>query len=103
MVNRPIRIIVACGASIAQSTMLQMMISGFLDKKKIHYNINKCTFAELQMKVKTFNPDFVYTAGTPPFKMPDNLPAFNGLNIITGVGRDKMLDELYDMIQKLEE
>lgn len=102
MVNRPIRIIVACGASIAQSTMLQMMISGFLDRKKIPYNINKCTFAELQSKVKSFNPDFVYTAGNPPFKMPEGLPAFNGLNIITGVGRDKMLDELYSMIEGLE-
>ena len=27
----------------------------------------------------------------------------NGMSIFTGVGRDKTLDELYDMIQKLED
>lgn len=103
MINRPVRIVVACGASIAQSTMLQMMISGYLDKKKVRYDINKCTFAELQSKVRSFNPDFVYTAGFPPFELPKEVRAFNGLNIITGVGRDKMLDELLGMIGELKE
>ena len=28
---------------------------------------------------------------------------YDGMSIFTGVGRDKTLDELYDMIQKLED
>mgnify|MGYP005884025995 CR=1 FL=1 len=35
MVNRKVKIVVACGAAIAQSSMLQMMISSYLDKKKV--------------------------------------------------------------------
>ena len=32
MVNRKVKIVVACGAAIAQSSMLQMMISSYLDE-----------------------------------------------------------------------
>ena len=53
-------------------------------------------------KVKTWNPDFVYTVGKPPFQMREGLH-HNGMNIFTGVGRDKALDELYQMIQDLSE
>lgn len=52
MVNRKVRILVACGAAIAQSSMLQMMISSYLDKKKVSYDIQKCTFYELQNKIR---------------------------------------------------
>ena len=94
MVNRKIKIVVACGAAIAQSSMLQMMISSYLDKKKVNY--------ELQNKVNSWNPDFVYTVGQPPFQMREGLH-HDGMSIFTGVGRDKTLDDLYDMIQKLED
>ena len=99
MVNRKIKIVVACGAAIAQSSMLQMMISSYLDKKKVNYEIQKCTFYELQNKVNSWNPDFVYTVGQPPFQMREGLH-HDGMSIFTGVGRDKTL---YDMIQKLEQ
>ena len=82
--------------------MLQMMISSYLDKKKVNYEIQKCTFYELQNKVKSWDPDFVYTVGQPPFQMREGLH-HDGMSIFTGVGRDKTLDELYDMIQKLED
>lgn len=101
MVNRKIKVLVACGAGIAQSSMLQMMLNNYLDKKKIPYESQKCTFYELQNKVKSWNPDFVYTVGQPPFQMPAGLH-HDGMNIFTGVGRDQALEELYQMIQKLE-
>ena len=102
MVNRKIKILVACGAGIAQSSMLQMMINNYLTKKKVSYDSQKCTFYELQNKVKTWNPDFVYTVGKPPFQMREGLH-HNGMIIFTGVGRDNALDELYQMIQDLSE
>lgn len=101
MVTRKVKIVVACGAAIAQSSMLQMMISGYLDKKKIPYEIQKCTFYELQTKIKSWNPDFVYTVGQPPFQMREGLH-HDGLSIFTGVGRDQTLDKLYEMIQNLK-
>ena len=101
MINRKVRILVACGAAIAQSSMLQMMISGFLDKKKVAYEVQKCTFYELQNKITSWKPDFVYTVGKPPFQMPEGLH-HDGMSIFTGVGRDQTLDDLYSMIQKLE-
>ena len=79
-----------------------MMISSYLDKKKVNYEIQKCTFYELQNKVNSWNPDFVYTVGQPPFQMREGLH-HDGMSIFTGVGRDKTLDDLYDMIQKLED
>lgn len=102
MVNRKVRILVACGAGIAQSSMIQMMITNYLTKKKVPYESTKCTFYELQNKVKTWNPDFVYTVGKPPFQMPEGLH-HDAMNIFTGVGRDQKLQELYDMIMALEE
>lgn len=101
MVNRKIKVLVACGAGIAQSSMLQMMIDNYLNKKKVPYQSEKCTFNQLQNKIKTYEPDFVYTVGKPPFQMPEGLH-HDGMNIFTGVGRDKALEELYQMIQNLE-
>lgn len=103
MVNRKIRIIVACGASIAQSTMLQMQISEAFSKKKIPLEILKCTFAELAGKVSSFKPDLVYTAGKVPFELPAGLPAFDGLNIITGFGKQEMFDQMFKIVEKIEE
>lgn len=102
MVNRKVKVLVACGAGIAQSSMLQMMINNYLTKKKVSFQSEKCTFNQLQNKIKTYEPDFVYTVGKPPFQMPEGLH-HDGMNIFTGVGRDKALDELYQMIQSLEE
>ena len=102
MVNRKVRILVACGAGIAQSSMIQMMITNYLTKQKVPYESTKCTFYELQNKVKTWKPDFVYTVGKPPFQMPEGLH-HDAMNIFTGVGRDQKLQELYDMIMAMEE
>ena len=52
--------------------------------------------------MRSWDPDFVYTVGQPPFQMREGLH-HDGMSIFTGVGRDKTLDELYDMIQKLED
>lgn len=102
MLNRKVKILVACGAGIAQSSMIQMMINNYLTKKKVPFDSQKCTFYELQNKVKTWNPDFVYTVGKPPFQMREGLH-HDAMNIFTGVGRDKKLDELYAMIQDLSD
>jgi len=100
--KRPVKIIVACGASIAQSTMMQMQLSDEFARRKVPVNILKCTFSELPGKIASFEPDVVFTAGKVPFKIPDGLPAFDGLNIITGFGRQEMLDSLFELIATMD-
>jgi len=102
MVNRKVKVLVACGAGIAQSGMIQSMINKFLDEKKVPYESVKCTFYELQSKIAAWNPDFVYTVGKPPFQMREGLH-HDAMPIFTGFGRDTALSDLYDMIQKLED
>jgi len=100
--KRPVKIIVACGASIAQSTMMQMQLTDEFAKRKVPVNILKCTFSELPGKVASFQPDVVYTAGKVPFSLPEGLAAFDGLNIITGFGRQEEFDRVFQLIEKMD-
>jgi galactitol-specific phosphotransferase system IIB component len=102
MIKRPVKVIVSCGASIAQSTMMQMQLTEEFARRKVPVNILKCTFAELPGKIASFQPDIVFTAGKVPFKIPEGLPAFDGLNIITGFGRQEMFDEVFKLIDTMD-
>ncbi|MFZ7132266.1 MAG: PTS sugar transporter subunit IIB [Eubacteriales bacterium] len=97
--NRKIKLICACGAAIAQSTMMQMRLEDEFKKRNIPVQIEKCIFSEVPGKVDTFKPDFVFGAGNLPYKI--DVPVYNGFPIITGIGLDEMINSFFVEVDKL--
>lgn len=90
------KIVVACGAGIATSTVaIQKLKAGF-EKRGLANNIafTQCTVAELPRKVE--GHDIVVT--TAQFSQNVDIPVVSGLPFITGIGVDKLMD---DIVEKL--
>lgn len=90
------KIIVACGAGIATSTVaIQKLKAGF-EKKGILSNIQftQCTVAELTAKCK--GHDLIVT--TAQFTQDVDIPVISGLPFITGIGTDKLIDEIAEKL-----
>lgn len=86
------KIIVACGAGIATSTVaIQKLKAGF-EKRGIlsQVQFTQCTVAEVPMKAK--GHDLIVT--TAQFSQSVDIPVVSGLPFITGMGADKLIDEI---------
>jgi galactitol PTS system EIIB component len=99
MIMKKVKILCACGAAIAQSTMMQMRLEDEATKRGIPVQIEKCIFSEIPGKVESFKPDFVFGAGAMPYKI--NVPLFNGFPIITGIGLEAMMESFFEEVNKL--
>lgn len=96
---KKVKILCACGAAIAQSTMMQMRLEEEFKNRGIPVQIDKCIFSEVPGKVESLKPDFVFGAGSMPYKI--NVPLYNGFPIITGIGLEGMIETFFEDVDKL--
>ncbi|SHF13180.1 PTS sugar transporter subunit IIB [Clostridium fallax] len=91
------KIIVACGAGIATSTIAIQKIKTKLEEKGLLSKVQftQCTVAEIPMRVEGHNL-IVTTAST---SQDFGIPVISGLPFITGMGIDKVME---DIIEKLD-
>lgn len=90
------KIVVACGAGIATSTVaIQKLKAGF-EKRGLLNQVKfiQCTVAELPGKVE--GNDMIVT--TAQFSQNVDIPVVSGLPFITGIGAEKLID---DIVNKL--
>lgn len=99
--KRKIKILCACGAAIAQSTMMQVRLDEEFEKRGVEVEIRKCVISDIEPQAENFHPDFVFTAGSFN-KDVKGAKLFNGFPIITGMGYEQMIDELFKAVDKLE-
>lgn len=99
MINRKVRIVVACGAGIAQSSLLKVTLQDIMKEKKVPIDINHCTTQQVAGKLTSFDPDFVIITGPAPCTVPDDCHYMSGLPLFTGVGQDEMIAKMMDIIE----
>ena len=100
--TKAIKVVVACGAAIAQSTMMAVRLKDEFDRRKIPIDIKKCVFSEVKSLVEGFQPDLVFTAGIYQGKDSLGVPCMNGFPIITGIGYDQMIEDVFELVEKLK-
>lgn len=90
------KIIVACGAGIATSTVAIQKLKDGLDKKNLlsEVSFTQCTVAEISSKSQ--GHDLIVT--TAQFNQDVNIPIISGLPFITGIGVDKLIDEIVSLL-----
>ncbi|WP_300279156.1 PTS sugar transporter subunit IIB [Peptacetobacter sp.] len=90
------KIIVACGAGIATSTVAIQKLKAEFEKRGLLNQISftQCTVAELAGKAD--GHDMIIT--TAQFSQKLDIPVLSGLPFITGMGIDKLMDEIIEKL-----
>jgi len=110
------RILVVCGTGIATSTAAENKLMEWMKKRGYSINTSQCIAAEVPSKARSFNPHAIVT--TTKLKIvkvetadgktmhvvdgvPD-IPAFNGVPFLTGVGEEALVDRICAAIDESE-
>lgn len=88
------RIVVCCGANIATSTIAYSKLSAILKKNGIQADLIKCSVRDLQMYP---NIDLIVSTTTVAGA---TVPVVKGLPLITGIGVDKLEQEVLEALRK---
>ncbi|MDN5302732.1 MAG: galactitol system component [Thermoanaerobacteraceae bacterium] len=90
------KVIVACGTGIATSTVVADKIAEACKKEGIKVNIDQCKVTELRSYAD--GADLIVT--TTIMKDKFDIPVINGLSFITGIGEDKVIEQILAELKK---
>jgi len=92
------KILLACGTAVATSTVVTHRLEEAMKKRGLagKYTASQCKIAEIHSKVDSFDI-LITTVKAPPGI---NIPVINGLPLLTGVGAEKIWDEVAELIKK---
>lgn len=91
MTNRK-KVLVACGSGIATSTVIMNKLEEGLKERGIKVELEQCKISEAKNYIEDFNLDIIVLNG--PVNSEYKIPAFSGISFLTGIGEDKLLDEI---------
>jgi PTS system galactitol-specific IIB component len=92
------KVLVACGSGIATSTLIMDKLKGGLKERGIDIELEQCKISEAKNYIEDLNLDIVVLNG--PVNSKYDIPAFSGISFLTGVGEDKLLDEIEAELNK---
>lgn len=95
-------ILVACGTSIATSSIVVSILKEELVDNRGFQNITfqKCAVADLLEKIEFYKPDIVITTTKVDPDWVKNLTYFGGVPFLTGQGMEEVIEQI---VQKIEE
>jgi PTS system galactitol-specific IIB component len=91
------RILLACGTAVATSTVVTSRLQDAMKKRGLDgkFTCSQCKIAEIMSKVSNFDI-LIANAKAPPGV---TIPVINGLPLLTGVGAEKVWDEIAELIK----
>jgi PTS system galactitol-specific IIB component len=90
------QVVVACGTAVATSTVVANAIEEACKKAGIRVHTIQCKAAEIRSKVQ--GADLIVT--TTPVPSDLGIPVIQGLAFLTGVGKDKVLQQIIDILKE---
>lgn len=90
------KIIVACGSGVATSQTVASKIERLLKEKGYSINIDAVDIKSLKQHINSADA-YVSIIKT---KDEFNIPVFNGISFLTGVGMDQELEKIIDFIKE---
>ena len=89
--------LVACGTGGVTSKNIAMKVEKFLKGKGVDCRVDTCKVVEVRSKAETLKPDLVASAT----KLPEiSVPTISATALLTGVGVDKVYNEIYEILTK---
>lgn len=97
--NRPAVILVMCGSSIATSSLAAVKIEDEARRRKVKVTVKKGKVSDTDVLIQTVHPDII--VATAQIKPREDVLVFSGVPLLTGIGQDKLYNDLFDAIAKL--
>lgn len=93
--DRPKRILVACGTAIATSTVVAIGIEEALKERGIKITTRQCKASE----VKSLAGDADLIVTTTPVPSDLGVPVIQTLAFLTGIGKEEVIEEIIEKLQ----
>ena len=90
------KIVVACGTGGITSRNICLKIKDYLAGKGIEASVETCKLVEVKEVAATQHPDLVCSASALPSL---DCPTVRTTAILTGVGADRVLEQIYDLLK----
>lgn len=87
-------ILVVCGNGAATSTMVLQTLKEMFDEKHMLVELAQKKVQEVNDLIKDDYYDMVVSTSGTDFTNPNNIPVFSGVPILTGIGKEQMLEEV---------
>ncbi|CUH94836.1 hypothetical protein P22_0902 [Propionispora sp. 2/2-37] len=91
--------LVACGCGVASSTIVAKKIEDYCAERDIKVEWRICKAAEIPSLADMMKPDVIVSITAVP-DLGNGIPVFDGKPFLTGIGVDKRLAEIYQVMQK---
>jgi PTS system galactitol-specific IIB component len=93
------RILVSCGAGAATSTAVAARLRNLCEDHDIPVTIVTCMAAEIPSRVEMHPPDLIVATVQKPPEI--DIPYFNGIPYLTGIGAKELDQKILDFLQSL--
>lgn len=90
------KVVVACGTGGVTSKNIAMKIEKYLKDKDVAASVSTCRVSEVADVVAQIHPDVVCSATQLP---PLEVPTIKATAILTGIGADKVFEQVYDIVK----
>lgn len=90
-------IIVSCPGAVATSSIVESQVEKLLQENNIEHRIIKCPVREVESKLENYDVDLIVTSGR--FEFNSDVKTINGMNLITGIGMDKVNQQILDVLK----
>lgn len=97
--NRSAVILVMCGSSIATSSLAAVKIEDEARRRKVKVTVKKGKVSDTDVLIQTVHPDII--VATAQIKPREDVLVFSGVPLLTGIGQDKLYNDLFDAIAKM--
>jgi len=94
--NKPTIILVMCGSSVATSAVAAFKIEEEAKKRNVEVLIKKGKVSDTDTLVEMYKPDFI--VATAQIKEREDVKVFSGVPLISGIGQEKLLDDIFAAI-----
>lgn len=92
----PAKVVVACGSGVATSQMVAKKVGKLLEQRGIDADVEAVDVKSLPEKVKTADAYVAVVSTGENF----DIPTFNGVAFLTGMGEEEELDKLAAALTK---
>ncbi|GAA0731698.1 PTS sugar transporter subunit IIB [Clostridium oceanicum] len=96
------RILSVCGTGIATSTVATEKTKELLKRRGLDVEIIECKVLEVSNKILIFKPHVIVHTTPVSDEVTNGIKKFSGLAFLTGVGMDKIADDIAEYLRSLE-
>lgn len=97
------RLLTICGSGIATSTVAAEKCRKLLKEKGFDVEVLECNATDIAAKLTTFQPHVVVPTTTISDSMLGGVKRFPGLPFITGIGTEKVINDIAAYLKTMQE